>query len=54
VDQAVQANTALMNGMFWGGLLMAAVPILLSVGIGIFVLRRYLNARRQEPRGRTS
>ncbi len=54
MDQAVQADAALMTGMFWGGLLMAAVPILLSVGIGIFVLRRYLNARRQEPRDRTS
>jgi hypothetical protein len=33
---------ALMMGMFWGGLLLAAVPMLLSLGIGIYVLRRYL------------
>jgi hypothetical protein len=35
---------ALMMGMFWGGLLLAAVPLLLSLGIGIYVLRRYLES----------
>jgi hypothetical protein len=35
----------LMMGMFWGGLLVASVPILLTLGIGIYVLRRYLESR---------
>jgi hypothetical protein len=38
----------LMTGMFWAGLLVASVPILLSVGVGVYVLRRMLNARREE------
>lgn len=50
----------LMMGMFWGGLIVASVPILLTVGIGIYVLRRYLDDRREEdarqpqPEGRRS
>ena len=39
----------LMVGMFWGGLLMASVPILLTVGVGVYVLKRHLEARRDEP-----
>jgi hypothetical protein len=35
----------LMVGMFWGGLLVASVPILLTLGVGIYVLRRYLESR---------
>jgi hypothetical protein len=35
-----------MVGMFWGGLIVSAVPLLLSLGIGIFILRRYVNAER--------
>lgn len=35
----------LMMGMFWGGLLVASVPILLTLGIGIYVLKRYLEGR---------
>jgi hypothetical protein len=35
----------LMMGMFWGGLLVASVPILLTVGIGVYVLRWYLRER---------
>ena len=38
----------LMVGMFWGGLLVASVPILLTIGVGIYVLRRYLEAREAE------
>lgn len=38
----------LMIGMFWGGLLVASVPILLTVGVGVYILRRYLEARREE------
>lgn len=50
----------LMMGMFWGGLIVASVPILLTVGIGIYLLRRYLDDRRGEdarqpqPEGRRS
>lgn len=51
----------LMMGMFWGGLIVASVPILLTVGIGIYVLRRYLvddrrgeDARQPQPEGRRS
>lgn len=32
----------LMQGMFWGGLIMAAVPVSLVLGVGIYVLKRYL------------
>jgi len=35
-----------MMGMFWGGLIVSAVPLLLSLGIGIFILRRHLAAER--------
>lgn len=33
-------------GMFWGGAVMAAVPITLGIGIGVYALRHYLRARR--------
>jgi len=32
----------LMQGMFYGGLIMAAVPVSLVLGVGIYVLKRYL------------
>jgi hypothetical protein len=35
----------LMIGMFWGGLIVAAVPISLVLGVGIYVLKRYLEGR---------
>ncbi|MGH7475812.1 MAG: hypothetical protein ACRELD_05960 [Longimicrobiales bacterium] len=35
----------LMMGMFWAGVLISSVPILLSLGIGAYVLRRYLLSR---------
>ncbi len=38
----------LMTGMFWGGLLVAAVPILLTIGVGIHVLRRWREERNRE------
>ena len=38
----------LMVGMFWAGLLMAATPILLTLGVGVYILRRHLEARRHE------
>jgi hypothetical protein len=35
-------NAGLMEGMFYGGLIMAAVPVSLVLGVGIYVLKRYL------------
>ena len=32
----------LMQGMFYGGLIVAAVPVSLVLGVGIYVLKRYL------------
>lgn len=43
------SNDPLVLGMFWGGLLMAAIPIGFSLGVGVYLLRRYLRTRRQEP-----
>lgn len=40
-------DDGLMVGMFWGGLIMAAVPILLTLGVGIYALRRHLRSRRE-------
>ena len=38
-------------GMLLGGMVMAAVPVSLGIGIGIYVLRRWLRERRdrEEP-----
>lgn len=38
-------NEGLRLGMFFGGLIMALVPISLGIGIGVYVLRRYLDDR---------
>jgi len=38
----MEHHDALMQGMFYGGLLVAAVPISLGLGVGIYVLKRYL------------
>ena len=38
-------NDGLRLGMFLGGLIMAAVPVSLGIGIGIHVLKRYLADR---------
>jgi hypothetical protein len=35
-------------GMFVGGAVMAAVPVTLGIGIGVYVLRQYLRTRREE------
>ena len=35
----------LMVGMFFGGLIMAIVPVSLGLGVGIYVLKRYLKGR---------
>ena len=49
----MHSDDPLMVGMFWAGLLVASVPMLLSVGIGIFVLRRHLQGRRNQPPAET-
>ena len=39
-----------MQGMFWGGVLLSSVPLLLGIGIGGFVLHRHLTrAERTAP-----
>jgi hypothetical protein len=39
-------------GMFWAGLLLAAVPISLTIGVGVYVLKRHLQDRStKEERG---
>ncbi len=35
----------LMVGMFWGGLLVASVPMLLTLGVGIYVFRHWRAGR---------
>jgi hypothetical protein len=35
-------HDGLMQGMFYGGLIMAIVPVTLGLGVGIYVLKRYL------------
>ncbi|HUH13959.1 MAG TPA: hypothetical protein VMK65_12670 [Longimicrobiales bacterium] len=42
-------SEGLMSGMFWGGVLLSSVPISLGIGIGIYVLRRYLAERAPAP-----
>lgn len=38
-------HDGLALGMFWGGLLLAAVPISLAIGVGIYLLKRHLGDR---------
>lgn len=38
-------NEPLTLGMFWGGLLVAAVPILFTLGVCFYLLRRRWAAR---------
>ena len=38
-------SEGLRLGMFLGGLIMASVPVSLGLGVGIYVLRRYLSDR---------
>lgn len=40
-------NEGLRLGMFLGGLIMAMVPITLTVGVGIYVLMRHRRGRRE-------
>jgi hypothetical protein len=48
----MEHHDALMVGMFWAGVLVASVPILLTVGIGVFVYLRWREGSRDgEGRG---
>lgn len=38
-------HDGLMVGMFYGGLIMALVPVSLGVGVGIYALKRYFGGR---------
>jgi len=38
-------NHGLMTGMFWGGVLLSAFPVLLGVGILVYVLRSWRQER---------
>lgn len=38
-------HDGLRLGMFLGGLIMAAVPVSLGIGVGLYVLRRHLTDR---------
>lgn len=40
---------ALMQGMFWGGVLLSSIPILLGLGIAVYVWKRYRSFRPEEP-----
>ncbi|MBX6362256.1 MAG: hypothetical protein IRZ00_00180 [Gemmatimonadetes bacterium] len=42
-------NDRLMMGMFWGGLILMAPPVLLGLGIAAYALQRYRASRRLEP-----
>ena len=44
-------NDGMRLGMFLGGVIMALVPVSLGVGMGIYVLRRYLADRAGSPSG---
>ncbi|HEX7090922.1 MAG TPA: hypothetical protein VF192_12350 [Longimicrobiales bacterium] len=39
----------LMTGMFWGGVLLMAVPVLAGLTLGGFLLYRYLAGRGSGP-----
>lgn len=43
----MEPHDPLMTGMFWAGLLVASVPILLTGGIVVYVVRRVLEGREQ-------
>ena len=34
-------NHGLMHGMFWGGVLLSSIPVLLGIGIAIYVWREW-------------
>ena len=40
-------NHGLMSGMFWAGVLLSSIPVLLGLAIAAFVFRAWLHERRQ-------
>ena len=50
----METHDPLMVGMFWGGVLVASIPMLLAAGIAFFVIRHYLRQQRGEPSAETS
>lgn len=42
-------NDGLRLGMFLGGLLMAMVPITLTLAVGVYVLKRHWRGRSEPP-----
>ena len=38
-------NHGLMSGMFWGGVLISAIPVLASIGMALFIWRQSRNER---------
>jgi hypothetical protein len=38
-------NHGLMNGMFWAGVLLSSIPVLLGVGIAVYVFRIWQTQR---------
>ena len=41
-------HNTFMIGMMWGGALVAAVPTLLVIGVGVYVLRQHRARKRME------
>lgn len=39
-------NHGLMTGMFWGGVLLSAFPVLLGIGVFLYILKGQLEHRR--------
>lgn len=42
-------HDGLAMGMFWGGMVLMAVPVLGGVALGVFLLHRYLAGRGSGP-----
>jgi hypothetical protein len=38
-------DAGLMQGMFWGSIVLMAIPLLVGIGIGLFALHRYRTQR---------
>jgi hypothetical protein len=41
-------NHGMMQGMFWGGLVMAIPPVVLGIGLAIYIWRQHRAVRRAE------
>lgn len=40
-------NHGLMTGMFWGGVLLSAIPVLAGIGMGVYIARTWRTERAQ-------